>query len=375
MSLTRLSQQFRAADRPPDLYLRPCGMLVGRAAEAAVESGVAQQLGGSNAFTTLEILWRDGTPRELGRASIPVAGFETWLERDCPAPARDRLAKAYARLIAPRADWAGFPLDRPRVMGIVNVTPDSFSDGGDHADAEAAIAHGRALMAAGADLLDIGGESTRPGAQPIAPETEIIRVLPVIKALAAAGAVVSVDTRHTAVMAAALDAGARIINDVSALRDPGALELVAVRRVPVVLMHLLGQPQDMQDEPRYACAPLDVWDFLDRRIDALEAAGGARSLALTDPGIGFGKTTAHNLGILDALGLYRSLGPGVLLGVSRKRLIEHCAGIATPPKQRLGGSLALALNGIAQGVDVVRVHDVAETVQAIRMWRAVCGEE
>jgi dihydropteroate synthase len=184
-----------------------------------------------------------------------------------------------------------------------------------------------------------------------------------------------VDTRHTAVMAAALDAGARIINDVSALRDPGALELVAVRRVPVVLMHLLGQPQDMQDEPRYACAPLDVWDFLDRRIDALEAAGGARSLALTDPGIGFGKTTAHNLGILDALGLYRSLGPGVLLGVSRKRLIEHCAGIATPPKQRLGGSLALALNGIAQGVDVVRVHDVAETVQAIRMWRAVCGEE
>ncbi len=350
-------------------------MLVGRAAEAAVESGVARQLRGSGAFTTLEILWRDGTPGELARAPIPVAGFATWLERDCPAPARDRLAQSYARLLAPRVDWAGFTLDRPWVMGIVNVTPDSFSDGGDHADADAAIAHGRALMAAGADILDIGGESTRPGARPIAPEIEIARVLPVIRALTTAGAIVSVDTRHTAVMAAALDAGARIINDVSALRDPGALELVAVRRAPVVLMHMLGQPQDMQDQPRYSCAPLDVWDFLDQRIDALEAAGGARSLALTDPGIGFGKTTAHNLGILDSLGLYRSLGTGVLLGASRKRLIEHCAGIATPPKQRLGGSLALALNGIAQGIDVVRVHDVAETIQAIRVWRAICGEE
>jgi dihydropteroate synthase len=200
------------------------------------------------------------------------------------------------------------------------------------------------------------------------------RVIPVIRALAGRGAVVSADTRHPQVMAAALDAGARILNDVAALQAPGAPAIAAGRGVPVVLMHMQGEPQTMQAAPRYDQPALDVWDFLESRLAAFEAAGGIRTRALVDPGIGFGKNGAQNLALLRSLALFRGLGTGVLLGVSRKRLIDQYGGPAAA-KDRLGGSLALALDGIDRGAQVLRVHDVAATVQALRLWQAVRQEE
>jgi dihydropteroate synthase len=255
-------------------------------------------------------------------------------------------------------------------MGIVNVTPDSFSDGGAFLDPVAAIAQGRALQAAGADILDIGGESTRPGAAPVSPEIEAARVVPVIRALAAAGAIVSVDTRRRQVMAAALDAGARIVNDVTALGDPGALGLVAARNVPVVLMHMQGEPQTMQQAPRYDVPILDLFDYFETRLAACAAGGLDRSRVLIDPGIGFGKTLAHNLALLQDLALLRATACGVLLGVSRKSVIGTLAGTAGTG-DRLAGSLAAGLDGVRRGADVLRVHDVAETVQALRLLRAL----
>lgn len=337
-------------------------MIAGAAAALSIARGEALPLGGGPAaFTQLGLLRRrsgDGADFDI----LPVARLS-----ELPSTARPVLD----RLTRPLAPWAGFALDRPLVMGIVNVTPDSFSDGGDHGETDAAIAHGRALRAAGADILDIGGESTRPGAAPVPLAEEIARVVPVIRALAAAGAVVSIDTRHAAVMAAALDAGARIVNDVTALTGPGALDLVAERRVPVVLMHMLGEPRSMQQAPRYRSAPLDIFDYLEARLDAVEAAGLPRAFCLADPGIGFGKTLNHNLEIMAALGLYRGLGCGVMLGASRKSAIAALMGGTVPPKERLGGSLAFALAGIEAGATLLRVHDVAETVQALRVWQAM----
>ena len=312
-----------------------------------------------------------GEDLPIGSIILPTAGFPAWQENSCPPETQSHLATLRGRLIQPLSLWAGFSLSRPLVMGIVNVTPDSFSDGGDHLDPNSAIRHGLSLLEAGADILDIGGESTRPGAVPVAPEIEIARVVPVIRALASRGAVISIDSRHPDVMARALDAGARIINDINALQDPGALTLAVQRKVPVVLMHMQGDPQSMQKAPRYTSPPLDIWDFLEARLNAFEMAGGSRAIALVDPGIGFGKTGAQNLEILRHLGLFRSLGTGILLGVSRKRLIEQFGGTPAGPKQRLGGSIALGLDGIAQGAQVLRVHDVAETVQSVRLWQAL----
>jgi dihydropteroate synthase len=256
-------------------------------------------------------------------------------------------------------------------MGIVNVTPDSFSDGGDHAEAEAAIARGRAQLAAGADLVDIGGESTRPGSAPVPAELEIARIVPVIRALAGEGAVVSVDSRHAAVMAAALEAGARLVNDITALTgDPASLALVAGRGCPAVLMHMLGEPATMQRDPRYLDAPLDLYDYLEQRIAACRAAGIAVADLAIDPGIGFGKTLAHNLELIDRLALFHGLGVPILLGVSRKSFIGRLSR-GEPPKQRLAGSLAAALAGFDRGCQIVRVHDVAETVQARALWSAL----
>jgi dihydropteroate synthase len=256
-------------------------------------------------------------------------------------------------------------------MGIVNVTPDSFSDGGEFLDPAAAIAQGRALRAAGADILDIGGESTRPGAAPVSPEEEMRRVLPVIRALAADGAVVSVDTRRTAVMAAALDAGARIVNDVSALADDGALALVAERRAPVVLMHMQGEPKTMQLAPSYDVPALDLFDFFEARLADCERAGMERSAVLLDPGIGFGKSLAHNVELMRDLGILRATGCGLLLGVSRKSFIGRLAGDGAAAADRLGGSLAAGLAGVLRGADVLRVHDVPATVQALRVLSAL----
>ena len=264
-----------------------------------------------------------------------------------------------------------FSLDAPLVMGIVNATPDSFSDGGDFFDTSAAIAHGLALHAEGADILDVGGESTRPGAAMVPPDEEQRRVVPVIAALAKAGAVVSIDTRNAATIAAAIDAGAAIVNDVTALAgDPASLELVARRRVGAVLMHMQGEPQTMQANPAYADAPAEIAAYLAERLAVCRAAGIAPEMLCVDPGIGFGKSVAHNAEILANVPKLRTLGVAVLIGASRKAFIGALSK-AERPKARLPGSLAAALAAVAGGADILRVHDVAATRQALSVWQAV----
>lgn len=260
------------------------------------------------------------------------------------------------------------PGDPPLVMGIVNVTPDSFSDGGHWLDAGAAIAHGLQLEAEGADILDIGGESTRPGAEPIGVEEELRRVIPVIAALAKQVRVpISIDTRNAEVMRRAADAGARIINDVAALGyDPDALRVAAETGLPVVLMHAQGDPRTMQLDPRYDDVVLDVCDWLAARISVCEAAGIPRARIVVDPGIGFGKTLDHNLALIGSLGILHGLGCPILLGASRKSFIGHLTGAEA--LDRLPGSIATALLGAAQGVQILRVHDVAATRQALAVW-------
>jgi len=269
--------------------------------------------------------------------------------------------------------FAGLALDRPLVMGIVNVTPDSFSDGGRFLGAEAAIAQGCRLIDEGADLVDVGGESTRPGAHPVAPEEEQARILPVIRALVEAGTVVSVDTRNAATMRAALGAGARIVNDVSALtHDPGALDAVAESTAGVVLMHMQGTPETMQEDPRYGDVVDEVAAHLAARVEACRRAGIPDARIAVDPGIGFGKTVEHNLSLLAGLGALRALGVAVLVGVSRKGFIGRLGGGAAADR-RLAGSLAAGLAAAARGADILRVHDVAETVQALSVWQAIAA--
>jgi dihydropteroate synthase len=273
----------------------------------------------------------------------------------------------------PRPAIAGISLDRPRIMGIVNVTPDSFSDGGHYLAPEAAVAHAMRLEEEGADFLDIGGESTRPGAEPITIDDECRRVLPVIEALAKRARVpISVDTRNAEVMRRAVDAGARMINDVSALmHDPDSLAIAAASGLPVVLMHAKGDPRIMQRNPTYDDVVLDVYDALAERLAACEAVGIPRGRLIVDPGIGFGKTLAHNLALLGALSIFHGLGCPILLGASRKSFITKLTGAAAD--DRLPASLAAALQGLAQGVQIVRVHDVAATRQAIALWQGVHG--
>ncbi len=270
----------------------------------------------------------------------------------------------------PSKSYAGLQVENmPLIMGIVNVTPDSFSDGGDNFDAATAIAHGKMMAQAGADILDIGGESTRPGAAPVSIAEEIRRVVPVIEGLQGQGVKISIDTRNAAVMEAAVKAGADIINDVTALEGAGALEVAARLDVPVMLMHMQGEPQTMQANPVYDDCALDVYDYLAERIKACEAAGIQRENICIDPGIGFGKTLDHNLEVLNQLGLYHGLGCPVLLGASRKSFIVKICG-DMPAKDRLPGSLAAAIQGANAGMQFVRVHDVAETKQALDVWTA-----
>lgn len=261
-------------------------------------------------------------------------------------------------------------------MGILNVTPDSFSDGGRDADLAAAVARARA-MAAQADILDIGGESTRPGAEPVPVAEEIARTVPVIAAIRAAGIAtpISIDTRNAATARAALAAGADMVNDVSALtHDPAMAALVAEAGVPVCLMHAQGDPRTMQDDPRYGDVVAEVLAALAARRDAALAAGIAADRIVLDPGIGFGKTVAHNLALMRALGRFRDLGHPVLLGASRKRFIGAITGVERPA-DRLAGSLAAALFGAQQGVHILRVHDVPETRQALALWQALAEQE
>jgi dihydropteroate synthase len=262
-----------------------------------------------------------------------------------------------------------------RLMGIVNVTPDSFSDGGLFLDPERAIAHGLELAAAGADILDVGGESTRPGAAPVPAEEELRRVGPVLEALAggaAAGVAVSIDTAKASVAAAALDAGAEIVNDVTALRsDPDLAALCAERRSTVILMHMLGTPRTMQEDPRYDDVVDDVRAFLAERIEAAVDAGIAEGQIWIDPGIGFGKTVAHNLEILRRLGELRDLGRPVVVGASRKSFIGRLTGREVT--DRVGGTIAANVVALAHGADVLRVHDVAQMRDAAATAEVILG--
>jgi dihydropteroate synthase len=360
----------RGFDFPGKLYLLPLGIVWGEAAAAAVLAGAAWPIGdGVRAFSALAVLWRDGGTHWVATGSF--GDVVEWAEAE-----GDDVARPVSALIHTigrrRKPWAGLALDRPLVMGIVNATPDSFSDGGDNFDPAVAVASGLAMVAAGATIVDVGGESTRPGADAVAVDQELARVLPVVRALAERGVCVSIDTRRPQVMEQAVAAGARIINDVAGLREPGALAAAAASGAAVCLMHMRGEPRNMQDAPHYDCAPLDVYDFLAERVAAAEAAGIARDRIAVDPGIGFGKNVDHNAQILGALALYHGLGCPILLGASRKRFIAALSADEAP-KQRLPGSLAAALAGCEAGMHILRVHDVAETVQALRVWENIRG--
>lgn len=265
-------------------------------------------------------------------------------------------------------------LDRPRVMGIVNVTPDSFSDGGEHASVDAAVAHGLRLAEQGADVLDIGGESTRPGAADVPAEDELARVTPVIEQLARQTDLpISIDTSKPEVMRAAVAAGAGMINDVYALRQDGALEAAAELGVPVVLMHMLGEPRSMQDDPRYDDVVAEVHRFLAERIFAAEMAGIDKRRIVVDPGFGFGKTREHNLTLLAQLQRFIELGVPLLAGLSRKRTIGELTG-RDDPHERIHGSVAAHLIAAQRGARLLRVHDVAATVDALKVWQAVAAQ-
>ena len=340
-------------------YLIPRGITSGPGAARAVGTGLALPLaGGPLAFAMAEAIER--AAGEAGRRR-PID----------LAAARAFAPDLVEGLTRPRASWAGFDLKRPLIMGVINVTPDSFSDGGDFAEASHAIDHARAMLAAGADIIDVGGESTRPGAKPVAPEEEAARVLPVVRALAHAGAVVSIDTRHAAIMDEAVQAGARIINDVTALTgDADSARTAARSGAAIVLMHMLGEPQTMQQDPRYADVTCDLLDYFSARLGALDALGVDRARIAVDPGIGFGKKDEHNLRLLDELAAFHMFGCPVLLGTSRKAFIGRLSK-GEAPKQRLAGTLAAHQVGLERGVQIVRAHDAAEAFQARAIWAAV----
>lgn len=260
-------------------------------------------------------------------------------------------------------------LSRPKVMGILNVTPDSFSDGGRFVGRQAALDHAGAMVEAGASLIDVGGESTRPGAQAVAEQQELDRVLPIIEALQPLGAVISVDTMKPAVMQAAIAAGAQLINDVNALRAPGALDLVAKSDVAVCLMHMQGEPRTMQQQPSYGDVTTEVHAFLEARLQACSAAGVSRDRLLIDPGFGFGKQLEHNLQLLVDLPQFTQLGVGLLVGLSRKSMFGQMLDL--PTDQRVLPSVVAAVLAVQRGAAIVRVHDVRETMQALRLLEAV----
>jgi dihydropteroate synthase len=349
------------------VYLRPTAFVD---APFGLDGKVERLAGGLVWFSAVEIAVMDGR-RRVSMELVPVEAIGGVLN-GLPEDAR----RAWINLTSPRPPLIlgarVLRLDQPQVVGIVNATPDSFSDGGAFADAEAAADAGHAMAAAGAALIDVGGESTRPGAAPVWEGDELKRVVPVVESVARSGTAVSIDTRKAAVMEAALAAGATLVNDVSALTwDPCSAEVVARAGCPVVLMHHLGTPETMQQAPHYdRPVPFEVYDWLEQRIEAAVATGIDPARIAVDPGIGFGKTVQHNLQLLNTLALLHGLGCPVMVGASRKRMIGALSGEA-PADKRLAGSIALALKGAEQGVQLLRVHDVPETVQALRVWRGL----
>jgi dihydropteroate synthase len=350
---------------PERHYLRPVAFVD---APFGHDGNVARLAGGLGWFAAVEVVAIAG-----GRVSkvelVPIS--------DAPAAAeRLGLAETWRNLVSPRPPLSLgdriVRLDQPQLVGVVNATPDSFSDGGRFSGPGEAAEAGHRMSAAGAAIIDVGGESTRPGSKAVWEGDEIARVEPVVRSLAASGTAVSVDTRKAAVMEAALAAGAAMVNDVSALTfDERAAGIVAKSACPVVLMHHIGTPETMQVAPTYEGPVLfAVYDWLEARIAAVVAAGIARERIVVDPGIGFGKTVQHNLQLLNGLALLHGLGCAVMVGASRKRMIGALSGEAGVD-DRLPGSLALALKAAEQGAQLLRVHDVAETVQALRVWRGL----
>jgi dihydropteroate synthase len=342
------------------LYLRPVGLLYGATAAAAVADGLALPLtGGPIAFTAAELI--EGEPGNTRMRLFAAPALASSGEAD--------LAALLARITAQRPPFAGIALDRPVLMGIVNVTPDSFSDGGLYDTKEAAIVHAAELAAAGAGIVDIGGESTRPGSDAVDEKEELDRIVPVIEGLNGLPAVISVDTRKARVAREAARQGAKILNDVSALTyDADSMREAAESGLSVVLMHAQGEPKTMQDDPRYDDVVLEVFDYLERRIAAAGKAGIARPRIAADPGLGFGKTLGHNLALLAHTSLFHGLGVPLLIGASRKRFIQGVSG-GEAPQSREPGSQAAAIAAAAQGAQILRVHDVAASRQALAVWR------
>jgi dihydropteroate synthase len=323
-------------------------------------------------FSQIEFISRDAATTQ--RKLVAVREWDAFVAA-LPQSARARCAMLLERITAPRAALQmgthRVSLEQPQVMAIINATPDSFSDGGKNLDTDIAAKAAVAMSTAGAAIIDIGGESTRPGAPLIAEGEELNRVAPLIRRLAGAGTAISIDTRKAPVMEGALQAGATMINDISALLyDDRAVDVARNSNVPVVLMHAPSQSNDPHKDGVYDDVVYDVFDWLEQRVSAVEAAGLSREMILVDPGIGFGKTLADNLAIINNLAIYHGLGCALLFGASRKRLIGALSNEAEAA-DRLGGSIFLAIKAVEQGAHIVRVHDAAETIQAIKVWRGL----
>lgn len=355
--------------RARDLYCIPRSISTGAVATALIEAGHALPFSGAgSAYAAVELVIRQG--EDIARHTASVTAFNPW-RQIIKSELQERLSGLIMAISQPRGGFSDIQMDEPVIMGVVNVTPDSFSDGGNHASSDAAVAYAISLAESGAALLDIGGESTRPGASPVDPSIEQKRVIPVVRALAEKSFTVSIDTRNASTMAAALDVGAKIVNDVTALTgDPEAVAEVGKRGASVVLMHMQGNPQTMQVAPEYSNVLVDVFDFLDLRISACLSAGLEINQICVDPGIGFGKSDGGNLDLIDSLGLFQGLGCPVMIGASRKSFIGRLSGEETPTK-RLAGSIAAAIAGVIGGAKILRVHDVKETRQALTVWRSL----
>lgn len=352
------------------VYIRPIGFAPGPQSE----HGNALRLAGGMVYASrfAVVLRQDGVVADRWLAAPDtMAQVLGELPDSVAADAEAQWANLTLAHPALKLGARMIPIDQPQIMGILNVTPDSFSDGGTFDTPDAAREQAATMVEAGAAIIDIGGESTRPGAQPLWEGDEIARVVPAVEACAAMGAAISIDTRKAAVMEAALEAGAHLVNDVSGLaHDPRSAEVVAAAGCPVVLMHAPGSGDDLHDGGDYTHVVFDVFDALRARRDAAVAAGIDGSRIVLDPGIGFGKSLAENLALMNALPLFHALGHPLLLGASRKRMIGALSNEA-PAQDRLGGSIALAVQAMGAGAQLHRVHDVAETVQARNVWRGL----
>ena len=351
------------------IYLRPTGFIE----SPQRHEGESLRLAGTMLwFSQLEYVERSAA--SVRRQLVPVSRWADFTAA-LSVPDRERCTLLLERITAPRAPLQlgtrTIRLDQPHVMGIINATPDSFSDGGKNFDPEVAAEAAFAMSSAGASIIDVGGESTRPGAALVWEGDELARVEPLIRRLASGGTAVSIDTRKASVMEGAVQAGAAMINDISALLyDDRSLEVARAADAPVVLMHAPSQSSDPHKDGVYDDVVCDVFDWLEQRVAAVEAIGISRDKILVDPGIGFGKSLAENLAIINNLAVYHGLGCAILFGASRKRLIGALSNEAGA-EDRLGGSIFLALKAVEQGAHIIRVHDAAETVQAIQVWRGL----